>query len=91
MRDTSRPGRPRFEFERDLLHQFEELFRRERSEDPEIVAFAGRGSSSSAGRLGRETAPRPSATSERRSVAKARRWQPPCGARAHHPTPGGRE
>ena len=32
-------GSTRFEFERDLLHQFEELFGAERSEDPEIVAL----------------------------------------------------
>ncbi len=32
-------GPTRFAFERDLLHQFEELFEGERSEDPEIVAL----------------------------------------------------
>jgi glycosyltransferase involved in cell wall biosynthesis len=32
-------GSTRFEFERDLLHQFEELFGGERSEDPEIIAL----------------------------------------------------
>jgi hypothetical protein len=34
-------GSTRFEFERDLLHQFEELFGGERSEDPEIIALRG--------------------------------------------------
>jgi len=32
-------GSTRFEFERDLLHQFEELFGGERSEDSEIIAL----------------------------------------------------
>src|SRR5882762_488312 len=32
-------GPTRFAFERDLLHQFEELFEGKRSEDPEIVAL----------------------------------------------------
>jgi len=32
-------GSTRFEFERDLLHQFEELFGGERGEDPEIIAL----------------------------------------------------
>jgi hypothetical protein len=32
-------GSTRFEFERDLLHQFDELFGGERSEDSEIVAL----------------------------------------------------
>ena len=32
-------GSTRFEFERDLLHQFEEFFGRERGGDPEIVAL----------------------------------------------------
>jgi glycosyltransferase involved in cell wall biosynthesis len=32
-------GSTRFEFERDLLHQFDELFGGERGEDPEIVAL----------------------------------------------------
>jgi glycosyltransferase involved in cell wall biosynthesis len=32
-------GSTRFEFERDLLHQFEELFGGARSEDPEIIAL----------------------------------------------------
>jgi glycosyltransferase involved in cell wall biosynthesis len=32
-------GSTRFEFERDLLHQFEELFGGERGKDPEIIAL----------------------------------------------------
>src|SRR5438552_2217371 len=32
-------GPTRFEFERDLLHQFEELFGGERGEDPELIAL----------------------------------------------------
>jgi len=32
-------GSTRFEFERDVLHQFEELFGGEQSEDPEIIAL----------------------------------------------------
>ena len=32
-------GPTRFEFERDLLHQFEELFGGQRGEDPEIIAL----------------------------------------------------
>jgi len=72
-------GPTRFAFERDLLHQFEELFEGERSEDPEIVALRERGARRRPGRPRQGTAPRPCATSGKRSVARARRWRPPSG------------
>jgi len=73
-------GSTRFEFERDLLHQFEELFGGERSKEREIMALR-RARQFVVGRaaLGRETVPRRCGTSGKRSAARARRRQRPSG------------